>query len=635
MKIKILPLSAALLCLSSIASFAQISPNLGTAAKKFVLFTTTGALTNTNIPRSQITGDVGTNSASAVTGFVNVNGVLQTPANSTTAQAETDLNNAVVLINSASGFTISGALGAPNAGQTLTPGVYDIAGASMLDGNLKLDGLNNPNAVFIFRINGNFASAAAAKVKLINGTQACNVFWRVAGTINLGSDTYMAGNLIAINGAIGLTAGDTLQGRAFTIVGAITTNGILAFIPVGCGEPLPAGPALPVVGPTASCFAIFTTTGNVTDTDISTVKGNIGTNSGAVGGYDPTKVTGTIYPAPNGFTAACAGDLTTLYNYLDLLSPDIILNSPVQFGNNLVLTPHTYLLAAATSLTDTVFLNAQGLPDAVFVIQMNGAFTAAAQSYVKLINGAQAKNVFWLVRNAAATWGVNAVFNGSVVAGGAIGTATNDSINGRLFTIAGAITTQASVITANTSLCFATLPVKWLFFRGNPVQKNVLLEWGTTNETNNKFFTVEKSIDGIFYETLGTVDAVPGGGDHQYSLTDRQPSSINYYRLSQTDIDGKKSYHTIIIVKKNLGNDLQATSYLQGNKIHVQLSGAAPGNGSIMLYTIEGQKIATAQIVITKDLNTYTIKTPSQKGTYIIKIISAGGSLYNGKIAVL
>ena len=471
--------------------FAQIAPSLGISAKNFVLFTTTGALTNTNIPRSQITGNVGTNSASAITGFVNVNGVIPTAANLTTAQAETDLDNAIGQINSAlSNFTISGALGAPGAGQILTPGVYDIAGASMLDGNLILDGLNNPNAVFIFRISGNYASAFAAKVKLMNSTQACNVFWRIIGTINLASETYMSGNLIAVNGAIDLTVKDTLEGRAFTKVGAITTNGILAFVPTGCGEPLPIGPASPVLGSSAACYAIFSTTGNVTDTDGSFVTGSIGTNAGAVGGYEPLKVNGTIHPSPDFSTAACASDLTTLYNYLNLLNPDIILNAPAQFGNSLVLTPHTYLLASATSLTDTLYLNAQGVSNAVFVIQMNGALTAAAQSYVKLINGAQAKNVFWLVKNAAATWGVNAVFNGSVICGGAIGTATGDSINGRLFTMAGAITTQGSVITADTSLCGIILPVSYIYFKGHPVKSTVVLEWKTNNEINNKYFSM-------------------------------------------------------------------------------------------------------------------------------------------------
>jgi len=638
MKQKLLFLSILVLPFFSHYSFSQSAPSLGTAAKKFILFTTTGALANTNIPRSQITGDVGTNSASAVTDFVNVNGVIHSTADLTTAQAEVDLTNAITDINTAtSNFSISGALGAPGAGQTLTPGVYDIAGGAMLDGLLNLDGLNNPNAVFIFRISGNLASAFAAKVKLINNTQACNVFWRVTGTINLAAETYMSGNIIAIASAIGLTVNDTLEGRAFTVVGAITTNGILAFVPTGCGEPLPAGPALPVVGTTASCFALFSTTGQVTNTDGTFVTGDIGTNAGAVGGYDPLKVAGTIHPSPDGTTGNAAADLTTLYNYLDLLSPDITLNAPAQFGNGLVLTPHTYLLASATSLTDTVYLNAQGLPDAVFVIQSNGALTASAQSYVKLINGAQAKNVFWLIRNAAATWGVNAVFNGSAICGGAISTATGDSVNGKLFTIAGDITTQGSVITSDVSQCGLVLPVSLLYFRGIPSNTNVVLEWETASEINNKFFTIEKSNDGKLFETLDTVIAskATGNTNKKYFLVDGQPYSITYYRLSQTDVQGNRSYFNTIGVKMDGDAGLQVKSYTQGNNIFVKTSGTVPGIGSLTLYNAEGRKIATQQIVMTNEPGIYTIVKPLQKGIYLINIAGTSGTVYNGKIDIL
>jgi hypothetical protein len=619
------------------AAFSQ-APSLGTAAKKFVLFTTTGAITNNNIPRSQITGDVGSNSASAITGFVNVNGVIHNTANATTAQAQNDLNVAITQINGATpSTTISGALGAPNAGQTLSPGVYDIAGDAAINDNLFLDGSNDPNAVYIIRISGNLSTGFAAKVRTTNGTQACNVFWRVQGTINLASATYMSGNLIAINAAIDLTTNDTLQGRAFTVVGAITTNGILAFVPTGCGEVLPTGPAAPAVGTTASCFAIFSSTGNVTDTDGSTVVGDIGTNSGAVGGYDPLKVTGTIYPSPNATTAACASDLTTLYNNLNLLTPDIILNAPAQFGNNLVLTPNTYLLEAATSLTDTVFFNAQGNSNAVFVIQMNGALTAAAQSYVKLINGAQAKNIFWLARNAAVTWGVNAVFNGSVVCGGAISTATNDSIYGRIFTIAGAITTQGSAIAADVSQCGVALPVKFIYFRGKADKTNVLLEWGTMSELNNKYFVVERSANGLNFKELGRVSANQSTttSAQNYNLVDREPTAVNYYRLYQIDIDGRKTYYKTIVVKMDLPSNLSMIGYVNGNNIVAKVTGATAGKAMLSLYALDGRKIANKEILLTTETSNYNINKPQQKGVYLISIVSRTGEIVNSKIIVL
>jgi len=61
-------------------------------------------------------------------------------------------------------------------GQTLTPGVYSIPSTATLNLVLTLDAQNNPNAVFIFKIEGAFSSAANAQVQLVNGAKACNVF---------------------------------------------------------------------------------------------------------------------------------------------------------------------------------------------------------------------------------------------------------------------------------------------------------------------------------------------------------------------------------------------------------------------------------------------------------------------------
>ena len=82
-----------------------------------------------------------------------------------------------------------------------------------------------------------------------------------------------------------------------------------------------------------------------------------------------------IHPVPDASTASCATDLNTAYNYLNTLPADIILNAPLLFGHNLVLTPHTYLIGPAITLTDTLYLDAQGSPNAVFVFKLNGALS--------------------------------------------------------------------------------------------------------------------------------------------------------------------------------------------------------------------------------------------------------------------
>jgi len=572
-----------------------------------------------------------------VTGYVNVNGVIHPGVDATTSQAQTDLNNAITQINTAqSTGAPASPLGAPGVGQTLTAGVYDLAGMTTISNNLFLDGQNNPNAVFIFRIGGQLASTAAAKVRMINGAQACNVFWRVNGAINLASQTFMSGNLIAIGGLIDLTVQDTLQGRAFTVVGAINTNGVFAYLPTGCGEALPAGPARPFVGSTASCYAIFTSTGGVTNTGTSEVNGDIGTNNGAVSGFGaPTIVNGTIRSAPpfNQSTTDCAADVTTLYNSLAGLTPDITLNTPSEFGNDLVLTPHTYLLGSATSLTDSVFLNSQGLTDAVFVIQIEGAFTAAALSRVKLTNGTQSKNVFWVVKNNAATWGVNSLFNGILVCAGAISVATGDSVNGKLFTTAGAITTNASKIISDVSAC-GLLPLNWLYFRAVPAKNKVLLEWGTANETNNKSFTIEKSRDGITFEQLTTLNSRTGSGKLTYSFTDNFPFSLGYYRISQTDIDGRRSYYTTVKARLDEKDGPAMINYVQGNSLVTKTSGTTAGEGTLTLYNTEGRKISSQKIMLSKDGNIFTTEKPSQKGVYLVIITTGRETFTTGKVNV-
>jgi gliding motility-associated-like protein/uncharacterized repeat protein (TIGR01451 family) len=153
-------------------------------------------------------------------------------------------------------------------------------------------------------------------------------------------------------------------------------------------------------------------------------------------------VTGNIHPIPDIATAQCASDLINVYNTIAALPYDIELLYPAQFGNNLVLTPHAYLMNAAVTFTDSLFLNAQGNADAVFIFHVNGAFGTSTYSKVVLTNGAQAKNVYWLI-NGAITISDYSIFNGTIISQGAINLMTGVTLYGRALTGVGAINTSA------------------------------------------------------------------------------------------------------------------------------------------------------------------------------------------------
>jgi hypothetical protein len=84
-----------------------------------------------------------------------------------------------------------------------------------------LDAQGDPNAVFVFQAGSTLTTGSASQVKLVNGAQACNVFWKVGSSATLGTGTVLAGNILAL-ASISINDGVALQGRALARNGAVT-----------------------------------------------------------------------------------------------------------------------------------------------------------------------------------------------------------------------------------------------------------------------------------------------------------------------------------------------------------------------------------------------------------------------------
>lgn len=457
--------STMLFLLLPIGMFAK-TIDLGTTAD-FAVFSSNGAVSNTGL--SQVTGNVGSNNGTS-TAFGNVNGTMH-DMDGVSAQAAADLLIAYNLLSSAvPNYFPSSLLG---NGVTLTPGTYAIEGASTLNLGLTLDALGDPNAIFIFQIGGSFSASAESKVLLKNGAQACNVFWKIEGAVSLASGVAMKGTIIANNAAILVSTRDTIEGRVMSTTGAVSLDGALIYTPIGCGSPYLTGPKATDLKSTA-CFTLFSAIGPVLNTGVSTILGSVGTNIGLTSGFNSLLVGGIIHPIPDVVTNTAAADLLEVYSYLHVLSNDIELLYPAQFGRNLVLTPHTYVMKAAAVLTDTLYLNAQGNADAVFVIKIDGALTTSTYSKVLLINGAQAKHVFWKVEGAV---NINdySVFCGTLLCNnGLVALNTGVILNGRVLATNGALSSSAitSVMVpdcAPSGLAYAASTVEAVTIAPNPI----------------------------------------------------------------------------------------------------------------------------------------------------------------------
>jgi hypothetical protein len=126
-----------------------------------------------------------------------------------------------------------------------------------------------------------------------------------------------------------------------------------------------------------------------------------------------------------------------------------------------------------------------------------------------------------------------------------------------------------------SNVCNGTiLPITLLSFDATVAGSQVLLEWQTASETNNDFFTVERSKDGIGWEEVGRVDgALRSTLILSYDLMDTDPHvGVSYYRLKQTDLDGNMVF--------SANRSVEITSLVPAVVIYPN-----PANGMI---TIEG-----------------------------------------------
>ncbi len=127
--------------------------------------------------------------------------------------------------------------------------------------------------------------------------------------------------------------------------------------------------------------------------------------------------------------------------------------------------------------------------------------------------------------------------------GGTTGTATNGTI-----VTSGAVTSFSPFTLASASLA-NPLPVELTWFRASITNSGTgLLQWHTESELNNDRFEIERSVNGVDFISIGSVEGAGTSNQaHDYQFEDKAPIlSLVYYRLKQVDFDGEFEYSRIV-----------------------------------------------------------------------------------------
>ncbi|MEY2425692.1 MAG: hypothetical protein QOI61_1264 [Actinomycetota bacterium] len=281
-------------------------------------FAVLAGTTVTNTGPSIIDGDLGVCPGTAITGFLpglvvggasHSNDTLACAAQAALILAYDDAAGRAPLVS----FAVPTDLG----GMTLTTGVYMSPTSFAVTGTLALDAAGDPNAVFIFQAGSTVVTATDSVITLLNGAQACNVYWQVGSSATLGVRTSFVGSILALT-SITANTNATVQGRLLARNGATTLDSNLVLAPTCAATPPTTTTTEP---PTTTTTASPTTTTSAAPTTTTTTTSVTPTSTTTSTSVAPSTTTTTSQVVPPTTTTTGVGTPATTTTTTTLLTP--------------------------------------------------------------------------------------------------------------------------------------------------------------------------------------------------------------------------------------------------------------------------------------------------------------------------
>jgi len=176
----------------------------------------------------------------------------------------------------------------------------------------------------------------------------------------------------------------------------------------------------------------------------------------------------------------------------------------------------------------------------------------------------------------------------------------------------------------------SVLPVKLSGYNAKLAPNgNVVLNWRTASETNNNYFTLERSIDGKIFEFLTQVPTKGNGNNPQaYSFVDNSPANgVNYYRLSQTDFNGNKENVGLQNINVGLTGNDDWTTYpnpVTENSIFVISNKINLKTVDVKLFSLHGLLIYKGKQVVNNGKFEIKLSEKPASGLYILNVDGLG-----------
>jgi hypothetical protein len=164
----------------------------------------------------------------------------------------------------------------------------------------------------------------------------------------------------------------------------------------------------------------------------------------------------------------------------------------------------------------------------------------------------------------------------------------------------------------------STLPLQLLSFGAKKTDAAVGLDWSTTHEFNTRNFIIQRSEDGVDFQTIGSVISKDGlSGTNVYHFTDSIASGVNYYRLKMVDIDGAYTYSEVRIA----GTAVAAAISVYPNPCVEQVNIRIDGDASAYGYAVMTMDGRTLQAGVTNGSQQVSLNlSAAPKGMLVVRM---------------
>jgi hypothetical protein len=199
------------------------------------------------------------------------------------------------------------------------------------------------------------------------------------------------------------------------------------------------------------------------------------------------------------------------------------------------------------------------------------------------------------------------------------------------------ISSFGSFALGSTNAATNPLPVKLVNVKAYVADAVNQIEWTNLTESDILSYSVQRSVDGQQFNTIGSLPArSQSGGREDFKLTDSQPLLTGYYRIQVIEISGKLTYSPVVKVQRSMaipGIAVYPNPVQKGQSVQLQLT-ADPGQYELSLFETGGRLVKKERIQHRGNTMTQSVELPVTlpAGQYFLQLTGNSGTRHTSVI---